>query len=467
MNFSSLQLSKIFLFITVSLLLILTILTYQRVQNLIIYSDLVDHTNDIRIELEKTLSYLKDAETGQRGFIMTRDSIFFEPYIGSYEKIRKSLDKLDSLTADHAVQKENVRELRRLNDERYEVMNMVLEEAQQREKGYNRSKQAALLLKDKMRMDELRSHVRKMIEVELKLLKKREGNKNRYASLTPMFIVLLMVFSLGLIIISYFIIIGELKKTRVIRNELEHKIEALNRSNSELEQFAYIASHDLQEPLRKIQSFGDRLAGKYQEVIDADGNYIISRMQNAASRMQLLINDLLAYSRLVQQEETNLDKTDLSSTLQNIRGDFQMLIDEKKAIIKTDHLPVIRAIPSQMQQLFQNLINNALKFSKKEGIPVIVIKHEIIKGSEIAGVKPSQLNSRFHKISVIDNGIGFENQYQEKIFVIFQRLHGKLEYGGSGIGLAVCKKIVTSHNGYITADSKVNEGSVFHVYLPA
>ena len=252
-----------------------------------------------------------------------------------------------------------------------------------------------------------------------------------------------------------------------MKEELENKIDALNRSNSELEQFAYVASHDLQEPLRKIQSFGDRLSVKYNTLLDADGRFIIDRMQNAASRMQLLINDLLAFSRLMQKDQQIYLKTDLNMLMHNIQSDLQVLIDEKKAIIKTDTLPVIMAVPSQMHQLFQNLINNALKFSKVHTVPVIHIRYALASGREIKNVKHTQEHMHFHKIQVVDNGIGFDKQYADKIFIIFQRLHGRMEYGGSGIGLAVCKKIVSAYNGYIEAESEEGKGAVFTVYLPA
>lgn len=294
MNFSSLQLSKVFLVITIGILLMLTYLSYQRVQNLIAYSSLVDNTNLVRIKLEQSLSYSKDAETGQRGFLITGDSIFLEPYINAFPKILETLAVIDSLTMDHPVQQANLERLKKLHQQRFVVMEKMIVQSQR--PGITRSNQKALLLRGKMVMDEIFSLSRKMIDIEMKLLRDREQNKNIYVSVTPRFIVLLMFFSLALIITSYFIIIGELKKTIKVQSELEQKVEALNRSNSELEQFAYVASHDLQEPLRKIQSFGDRLVQKYLPAIEEDGKFIIDRMQSAASRMQLLINDLLSYS---------------------------------------------------------------------------------------------------------------------------------------------------------------------------
>jgi signal transduction histidine kinase len=464
MNLSSLQLSKIFLFLTISILLFLTYLSYQRLQYFITYTALVDHTHNVRLQLEQTMSHLKDAETGQRGFIITGDSVYLEPYLSATSKIAASLKTLDSLTKNDAGQQSNIKELKRLNAHRLEIMKKVLLETP--ESKNVKVAQRTLLLKGKIVMDDIRLLSRRMIDSEQKVLKTLEQKRFFYASLTPRFIMLMMLFSLALIIISYFIIIGELKKTNAITSELEDKIDELNRSNKELEEFAYVASHDLQEPLRKIQSFGDRLVLKHEQHLDEDGKFMISRMQNAASRMQLLINDLLAYSRLSQKDHHKMEKTNLQTLISHVRNDLQVLIDEKKAIIKTDALPIINATPSQMHQLFQNLLNNSLKFSKKNVLPVIEIKYSLVKGSDVPHVRATQESNLFHRIMIADNGIGFDKKYLEKIFVIFQRLHGKLEYSGSGIGLAVCKKIVESHNGYLTGDSSEGNGATFTIYLP-
>jgi len=465
MNLSSLQLSKLFLIITIAILLFLSYLSYQRLQYFISYTALVDHTHNVRLQLEQTLSYLKDAETGQRGFIITGDSVYLEPYLIATDKIALSLKMLDSLTKSDAGQQANIKKLKFLNAKRLEILKQVLLETT--ESKNVKIRQRTLLLKGKIVMDDIRLLSKKMVDSEQKILKSLEQKRFFYASLTPRFIMLMMLFSLALIIISYFIIIGELKKTNAIRSELENKIGELNRSNRELEEFAYVASHDLQEPLRKIQSFGDRLVLKHEQKLDEDGKFIISRMQNAASRMQMLINDLLAYSRLSQKEQQKMEKTNLQTLLTHVRNDLQVLIDEKKAIIKTDALPVITATPTQMHQLFQNLLNNSLKFSKKNVLPVIEIRYNLVKSTDVPNVRASQEGHLFHRIIIADNGIGFDKKYLEKIFVIFQRLHGKMEYSGSGIGLAVCKKIVESHNGYIDGDSIEGNGATFTIHLPA
>jgi PAS domain S-box-containing protein len=239
------------------------------------------------------------------------------------------------------------------------------------------------------------------------------------------------------------------------QEELEMRIEELNRSNKELEQFAYVASHDLQEPLRKVRAFGDRLVIKYKDALGEEGKGYIERMENAAERMQVLINELLNFSRISRTTESYIE-VDLEKVVRSVINDLEISIEQKKASIDIGHLPVIYAIPSQMRQLFQNLLSNALKFSSPDRDPRIFIEASIVheEGEEMCRIK------------VADNGIGFDEKYADRIFNIFQRLHGRNEYEGTGIGLAIVKKIAENHRGSITARSTPGEGSVFTIVLP-
>lgn len=255
----------------------------------------------------------------------------------------------------------------------------------------------------------------------------------------------------------------DITKIKQYQQELETHIEELNNSNKELEQFAYVASHDLQEPLRKIRAFGDMLSAKFN--IDEEARDYIDRMQSAASRMQTLIEDLLSFSRLSREFEPFV-KTDLTSILKETLNDLEIAIIQKNAVINFDELPIIDAIPGQIRQLFQNLISNALKFNKKDEPPIITIKSEIIKGKEIQKQSKRKQSEKYCRIYIQDNGIGFDEKFTDRIFVIFQRLQGRQEYEGTGIGLAVCKKIVEIHRGYISVNSEVNKGSTFIITLP-
>lgn len=233
----------------------------------------------------------------------------------------------------------------------------------------------------------------------------------------------------------------------------------LERSNRELVDFAYVASHDLQEPLRKIEAFGDRLVKKYASLLPEEGRMFVDRMQSAASRMRQLINDLLSYSR-VTTAAAPFARIALNDVLSGVLSDLQIRIEETRATVEVGDLPTIEADAMQMRQLFQNLIGNALKFRRKDVDPVVRITAELNDGAGLPQPAPAVT------IRIADNGIGFDPQFKEQIFVIFQRLHSRTEYEGTGIGLATCRKIVERHMGLIDAMGVPGEGSTFVLTLP-
>ena len=243
--------------------------------------------------------------------------------------------------------------------------------------------------------------------------------------------------------------------------QLEQKNEELKRTNKELESFNYVASHDLQEPLRKIQVFSNAILSSESNNLSGKGKEYFSRMNSAANRMRRLIEDLLAFSRatIVNAE---FEHYDLSSMLEEVLSTLKFSIEETHATIESGKLPVAYVIPFQFRQVLQNLISNAIKYRKPEVAPVIKITSENVR-EKFGGEKTPH---EYIKLSISDNGIGFEQQHAEKIFELFQRLHTKDEYPGTGIGLAICKKIIQNHNGVIKAKGEPDIGTTFDIYLP-
>jgi PAS domain S-box-containing protein len=255
----------------------------------------------------------------------------------------------------------------------------------------------------------------------------------------------------------------DISDRKEMEGSLSKKNTELEQSNANLEEFAYVASHDLQEPLRKISIFGDRLLVNHTENLNDDGKLFLQKIVDSSKRMQAMINDLLSVSLISGNK--SFEQYSLKSVLDDVVQTLEFKIEARNAQVYVDDLPVAWIIPSQMRQLFQNLISNSLKFVAKERRPEIRITQSAVKHTDLVSYNLST-TKQYVRINVADNGIGFDNAYASKIFTIFQRLHGKAEYEGTGIGLAICKKIVENHEGVIFAEGKPGEGSVFSIILP-
>ncbi len=246
--------------------------------------------------------------------------------------------------------------------------------------------------------------------------------------------------------------------------QLEEKNIELESANKDLTSFTYVSSHDLQEPLRKIQGFVSCIIKDEEKNLSDAGKVYFSRMQLTAKRMQQLIDDLLIYSR-TKSKDRNFEKTDLTMIANNVKKDFEEIIAERQILIDVTHLGHASIIRFQFQQLFHNLFSNSIKFSKTGRRLHIKIKSEIIKMSA-PGHPESAIQSNYCHITYTDNGIGFDAQYNTRIFEVFQRLHSQEEFTGTGIGLAICKRIIENHNGSITATGNLNTGARFDIYIP-
>jgi signal transduction histidine kinase len=261
------------------------------------------------------------------------------------------------------------------------------------------------------------------------------------------------------------IITTDITALRQYQRQLEENNAALIESNEHLQKFAYVASHDLQEPLRKVRSFGDLLVDNYAGILDNEGVDLIKRMQSAAARMDAFIRDLLAYSRLSTNERV-YEPQDLNKILSDVLSDLEVTIEQKGARLDIAELPVVVGDALQLRQLLQNLLSNALKFTRPDNSPLIMIRYQQCKGAEVDGLPMAAQSLTLHQLAISDNGIGFDQKYADRIFQMFQRLHTRTNYSGTGMGLAICKKIVENHKGYILGQSQLNQGATFTIFLP-
>jgi signal transduction histidine kinase len=248
--------------------------------------------------------------------------------------------------------------------------------------------------------------------------------------------------------------------------QLERTVDELKRSNANLEQFAYAASHDLKEPVRKISTFAERLQRELAAILSDRQLHLFQRMNNATGRMSVLIDDLLNYSHATKGI-FNIEEIDLNKKVQLVLEDLELQIQEKQAEFIIDRRPTIKGNRRQIQQLFQNLLSNSLKYSKADQRPIIQISCEIKLGRDTsAKIEGEEGNQYFYVIIIKDNGIGFEQKYAEEIFKVFTLLHARVNYAGSGVGLSIVRRVIENHKGYVYAESEPDKGSVFTIILP-
>lgn len=585
---SSFLLKSIFA-ISLFILIFISSISYKNSLSLADSTSWVLHSYKINIRLEQLFSYVKDAETGQRGYIITRDSAYLIPYSNAKERVAQTSLELENLCADNDDQIQNLKKLNKVISSRISHLDATL-------KMTNRDTFSARLLNANMMvgrsiMDNIRFQISKMIALELEYLKKRQSKYEDEISFSPIITLLFLLFALIVFIFSYWKINRDLNNLtnanarlmitnasttqaeeigafsswqwdletnkltysdnqyvllgckpqsfeptiekylefvhpddrhiitdgssdvlergkypaayfRIIRKDgelryfkslsklvvhedgkrtligvnkditefhfnqaaLEERNRELELKNKELASFNHVASHDLQEPLRIIQTYISRFNEKETSLMTDKGREYLSKIRLSVTRMRTLIDDLLLFSRI-----NTLDKifecTDLNYLLEGSKDDLAQIISEKGVVIHSVDLPTVKVIPFQIQQLFTNLLSNSIKYRRTDVPPVIRIECDKV----IARNQPELKNDSqkvFYKISVIDNGMGFEQAYADQIFGLFHRLHHEREYPGTGIGLSICKKIVENNGGFIIAEGRPDDGATFSVFLP-
>lgn len=421
----------------------------------------VTHTHQVLEKLNDVLTNMVDAETGCRGYVLTGDDSYLEPYARALSQIHQNVAELRELTADNPRQQRSLDRLEPSISAKFAWIQNILEIRKQQ----NLAAGVAAVREGsgKRYMDQIRTAISIMKAEEDRLLVERSVELNVSSRATRVIIVIGEALGLLALAIAGFVVQQEMSRrqraeeeTRKLNADLERRVAQrtaelderardLERSNRELEQFAYVASHDLQEPLRTISSFTQLLAKRYQDKLDDAAREFINYAVDGCKRMQTLINDLLSFSRVGTQAKP-LETVSCDAVLDRVLKSLKAAIQESGALITREPLPIVLADPSQLAQLFQNLLANAIKFHGQD-VPRVHVAAE--------------QNGAAWKISVRDNGIGISPEHNDRIFVIFQRLHTKTEYSGTGIGLAICKKIAERHGGSIWVTSSPGAGSTF------
>ncbi|MCK8490846.1 CHASE3 domain-containing protein [Spirosoma sp. RP8] len=426
----------------------------------------VRHTYEVVGSLESILSLVKDVETGSRGYIITSDSAYLDNYQVAITVLPSRLEQLHTLMADN----DNTVQIQRAGKLDHLVADkLALSQLRVKNRSMNVPYTRSLNGEGKRRMDVLRRHIAVMVDTERSLMETRNRQAARSFRNTLIIIFALSLLTFLSLVVSYQLLEQELARRqqnedqlRAYEARLREQIRQLESSNEELERFAFVASHDLQEPLRKIQSFANLITDRYGNLFDGDSLLFMNKIVHSAERMSKLIKDLLNFSRISNHQE-EFKPVPLGMIIQRILDDQELRIKGLNVLVEVGSLPTIPAISSQMDHLFTNLISNALKFARPDVQPLIRIQARSVKGSAY----PELISERLYsEITVQDNGIGFDEKYLDHIFKVFQRLHGKSEFEGTGIGLAICKRVTVSHHGYITAKSQPGQGTTFIVVLP-
>lgn len=467
-------------------------ITFFAVSSVLAYRSVnVITENNVRINNTlQAINFIKDlnrelaaAESSQRGYLLTEDPQYLQPYHQTLAVVDDLLAKLNEATADSPEQTQRFETLLSFINEKINEMQRIVALTDREE-----IRAAVKQIKTDQGLELMRAISHLMTEMEHDEFILLESNK-KIAAENRSFILIsfLMANGVGLFLsLGVFYIwyrnstrFAELNTALSNANEelaqanekLEEKVgvrtqallqysEELQRSNRELEEFAFVASHDLQEPLRKIRAFGDRLQQKCGNELGEAGTGYVARMQAASERMSTLIDDLLSFSRVTTKQRPFVS-VDLNEVMRRVLDDLDFAIEEQNAQVHIDPLSVIDADASQIAQVFTNLIVNSLKFHQKDDRPRVTVTCETNVAAPVADDVRIWCCLRF-----ADQGIGFETQYAERVFSLFQRLHGRDEYSGTGIGLALCRKIVERHGGMITAQSEPGAGAVFTIYLP-
>ncbi len=410
--------------------------------------DDVARTHETRTTLAQLRQAVIDAETAQRGFLLTGRDEYLQPFDPAIQRITESLARAGGLISNEAQRQRLAVFTAGWHKLEAELRATISLKRQQRD-----AQAAEIVLSDrgKQEMDGLRELLNTMDAYAQTQLKLREQRNRSVSNFALIFIGLGSLLAFTMSIGAYAALRRELVQRQAAQRVADSLNLELQRSNRELQDFAYVASHDLQEPLRKIQAFGDRLVSKYGTALGPEGGDYLLRMQSSASRMRRLINDLLEYSRVTTKGRP-FDNISLTQVAADVVSDLETGVQDAGAALEIGALPEVRGDMLQVRQLFQNLIGNAIKFRRADAPPQVRVSAER-DGEHVV-------------LSFADNGIGFDEKYLDRIFTPFQRLHARSQYEGTGMGLAICRRVVERHGGSITAHSTPGIGSTFVVRLP-
>lgn len=471
-HISQLSRVKTYSIITLFLVVVGSAVSFWVANRIKYYTDALHHTEEVLKTTDQLYASILERETSIRGYLLTGEEAFLENHKNSSAVGEKLMNHIIFLTSDNSTQQDLLKKLRQLVKKRGFFFEQSIEYYKifSTMEGFIKPEKTEDAVNGYIQIKLLVNQIKQ--EEERRLIDRNEILINNIQAL-PLIVGMISFFSVLMGAITLYSIFHYNRASKAndenikrYQDTLNEKIELLNESNNELKQFAYIASHDLQEPLRKITSFSDLLLEQYNGKLDEEGNHYLVRITSSANRMRTLISDLLDYSRAGRDSDENVKKVSLDEVLGSVIEDMEVAIKEKNAKISIEKLPNVEGKETEFRQVFQNLLSNSLKFAKQNIIPEISISAEEVPLELIRNNPQLNPSINYLMIKIEDNGIGFDPSYQEKIFTIFQRLHGKNEFEGTGIGLSITRKIIEKYRGIITAEGIAGHGATFKIILP-
>lgn len=447
--------------ISVVFLTSLSFLYTDRLTTYINSRNAIDSSQELIIQLYRLAYLVREVERDHSGFLINRDSSFLHEYEQAQKQLRNARDSLNILIPPHHRLRPRFSELNMALLNRLQLLQATLHE-----RARDTVDVPQMIASNHPVRNQLIRFIQFMEQEETRELHAQIHKRLQYERVNRMDFQVLFFFALLIFFISFIVLLREIRLRVRYHQRMEDEAHRTAQANKELERITFVASHDLQEPLRKVRTFSNLLASKFDKELPQEGKDIIQRIEHSADVMHELIRDLAHYTNLVSHDHQPV-KTDLNVVLTQVKEKFSIRLAGSNARLTVDWLPVINGYPEQLFMLFSALLDNSLKFSRAGVSPEIIVAHESVKGDVVPEADETKHHSSFHKITFSDNGLGFDEEFTEKIFGMFQRLHNyNTVFSGRGMGLAIAKRVMVNHSGYIEANGRAGEGAKFYLYFP-